>query len=188
MRSDKFTGDIPVPDIKHKILIESFPEEFNFILNVGCGECAIDGYLAANKVKIVSMDIKDPLAVPPGVEFFKADLMDLSTIPENYRSPDVVLCSQVLEHLQDWLTGYRNLVTLFSKKLIITIPWQTSFHHPTHLRYWADLEDEKYRPVSEFVDGLDLRDRKISISRIYTKEIDKQRNDQDYMIEIEKTA
>ena len=84
------------------------------ILDVGCGEGFTLNRLSENKIG----------AKLEGVEYSKAAI-ELGQ--KTYNSFDLVLCTEVLEHLDDPQKGLRELIRVSKKYLVISVPNEPLF-------------------------------------------------------------
>lgn len=169
-------------DIRDISIIDSLPvhgfdESFTRVmLNVGCGEGRIDWHLKNMKYCVFSTDIEKTEGFPDDLDFHKANIFDMSTFP--LQQADVVICSQVLEHLKDYKIAVKNLLALAQTRVIITIPYDRSFASPDHVNHWD------YDNVYEFHDLCEPYS--VAISRIRTKPKDIQLNQWCYLIVVDK--
>lgn len=116
------------------------------VLDVGCGDgnflSMLVGINAKNKThdfRLCGFDISNKaIELAKGKEFisdlFVGDLLDRKTLPK--RKFDVIVCSEVLEHIDDYRKALENIAGLVKKggKLLITVPHS--------MRYWT--EHDKY--------------------------------------------
>jgi ubiquinone/menaquinone biosynthesis C-methylase UbiE len=96
-------------------------------LDVGCGDGTYEVLLERDFHRLVGLDIrpqdlrtaKTHVGDKSKVDFILGDIYHL---PFNERSFDVVLCSEVLEHLHEPERGLRELSYVFRKGLLLTVP------------------------------------------------------------------
>ena len=175
--------------LKDIAIINAFPVlNFRTVLNVGCGDCELDHVLKSMGPSLYSTDIIKSDKVDDTLKFSIADIFDYESFPivdDNRPRFDVVICSQVLEHLEDWEKALFNLLLLADKRLIITIPYRKSFLDPGHVNFWDDDE------VQEFIDVIKFEDLcapySVAISKIITKLDDVKTGQRCYLIIIDKT-
>ena len=132
------------------------PLEFGTVLDVGCGE----GYLSRvlldrfPGIRVKGVDIS-PAAVErarercPEGDFEVARFEDLARWTERF---DLVVCSEVLEHIDDPATGAKILAGRSGGKVLVTVPWEPWFqlanlargkylgrwgNHPEHIHRWS---------------------------------------------------
>jgi len=167
----------PVYDIKNKI-----------VLNIGCGKGRIDFHLAEMGYRVYATDIKkhDTWKDSKNLTFRRADIFDLSSIPTSMLplKPDVVICSQVLEHLESYGMALVNMMALAKTRIIITIPYRNSFGSPGHIHFWDDNAMGKFKDVNEF--KRICNPNSVAISKIRTKPKDKGTSKYGYLIIIDK--
>jgi len=187
---------VPKPVLKHQHIIMEFPPEFNSIINIGCGECAFDLFLKHDvpEINLISIDIQQPATLSMEqisyLDFRVGDILDISTIPVR---GDVVIASEVLEHIADWKSAFRNLLELFNKTLILTIPWRKSYNSPGHINFWDDTCSDGIMAIDTFVivmkqylSSASNVTLKWKFKKILTKEEDREMQQRCYLITITK--
>jgi trans-aconitate methyltransferase len=132
------------------------PLEFRSVIDVGCGE----GYLARviadafPGASITGVDLSASaveaarLRVPAG-RFEVASFEQLGAWSQRF---DLVICSEVLEHLPDPAAGLAALRALATRHALLTVPWEPWFqlanlargkylarlgNHPEHVQRWS---------------------------------------------------
>jgi len=173
-------------DIKDIAIIDAFPiyDCEKTILNVGCGEGRIDFHLAEMGYRIYAVDIKryDTWKDSDNLTFHIGDIFDLSSMP--IQEPDIIICSQVLEHIEGYKMALVNMMALAKTRIIITVPYRCSFNSPDHCNYWNDSESGIFKDINEFVEV--CKPYSTSMSKIRTKPKDKIRNKYNYLITVDK--
>jgi trans-aconitate methyltransferase len=130
--------------------------EFRTVLDVGCGE----GYLArvitdrfpAVTVTGVDMSASAVEAARRRVPAGRFEVADLETLGRWSERFDLVVCSEVLEHLPDPAAGLALLRARASRHVLLTVPWEPWFqlanlargkylarlgNHPEHVQRWT---------------------------------------------------
>lgn len=125
------------------------------LLDVGCGEGQADSFFLKNQsnLKITGVDVnelslKEAKKNCPKMKVQKADIYRL---PFPDQSFDLILCLEVLEHLEEPEKAVKEIKRV-GKKFIISIPWEPYFslmsffsgrylknlgRHPEHLQFWG---------------------------------------------------
>lgn len=139
------------------------------LIDVGCGEGRLLDLIRKNfdLDDISGADFSKEalnLAEKKGLDVFNADLTDINTFPP--KKWDLVICSEVLEHIDDDILALQNLRKLMNEnsKLIITVPysmkyWSRSDKFAGHVRRYEfeeitnKLEDNGFQISQIFVWG-----------------------------------
>jgi hypothetical protein len=180
-------------DIRDVSILDALPgwSQYGTVLTIGCGEgrLEMEGMTRltpfAPEVLATDLHAHDTWPSKPddsnvtfrhGVDIFRSN-----TWPE---PADVVVCSQVLEHLPEWKIALKNLASLTIRRLIITVPWAKSFNvsgppPKGHCNYWhTRAEIEEFERL--------LRPYHVAISRIRTKPEDVQMRQYGWLIVMDK--
>jgi len=168
-----------------RYLIDNFYEEFfkmikranpEKILDVGCGEGVTLNRIKQMKIgkKLEGVDNFDE-AIKIGKETFpdltlkKADIYDL---PYKDNSFDMVLCNEVLEHLEKPQHAIKELMRVSNRYLLLSVPNEPWFqlanflrgrhitrlgNHPEHIQHWSHTQFEKFLKKNK----LKIRDKKL---------------------------
>lgn len=117
------------------------------IVDLGCGEGMVAGRLHRSLpgVEYLGVDV-DPDAVDlartlyPEVEFRVGSLFDPP--PDDVRA-DLVLCLEVIEHLQDPHTAVEHVLDWTERDALFSVPWEPFFRlgnllRGRHLRAWGN--------------------------------------------------
>ena len=177
-------------DIRDIAIIDSMPtyECDKVVLNVGCGKGRIDYILCSMGYVVCATDYKknESWEESDGLEFYRADIFDLDTF---HKSSPIVICSEVLEHLENYKVALENLLVLTQVRLIITVPFRKSFNNAApppegHCNHWDDSKNGEYTDINEF--RLLCRPYSVSISKIRTKPRDVEMCQWAYLIVVDK--
>jgi len=183
-------------DMRDISIIDAMPslsmiQQKAVILNVGCGNGRIDHHIGQMGYRVYATDVsvKDEFLNTsfPNLTFHKSDIFDLSSFP--IQNPDIVICSEVLEHLKDYKTALNNLLHITSNRLIITVPFEKSFNNELpppegHCNYWSQHEVHGYKDIHEFEDL--CWPYSVSISKIRTKPKDVDMRQYAFLIIVDK--
>jgi len=115
------------------------PRNFRRVYNAGAGECGYSGLLLGlpGVESLVESDFQWRLSHPPGINakqvFFCASLTE---VPIADQSCDLVLCTEVLEHIQEHEQALDEIarVTVPGGWLLITVPTPPAIDDPAHMR------------------------------------------------------
>lgn len=132
------------------------------ILDVGCGEGVTLHKIQTMKLgkKLEGVDnFEEAITIGskifPGLTLKKADIY---TLPYQDNSFDMVLCNEVLEHLERPHDALKELIRVSSKYLLLSVPNEPWFrlanfirgrhvtrfgNHPEHIRHWSHNEFTK---------------------------------------------
>jgi len=145
-------------DIRDEAILDAFPFNYMYMsfLTVACGECRLERFMIKEGLSVHATDIY----VPEG----RIDAFSVMDVFEPDRTADVVICSEMLEHVSDWKTAYKKLIEIANMRLIITVPYKRSFFSEEHINFFGDDNEfvELGRPCS------------VSVSKIRTKPRDVQ--------------
>ncbi len=154
------------------------PLHIETVLDAGCGEGFTLDHLQKEKIGKVFEGIEyDGQAVLlanvmyPKIKIIKGDIYKL---PYKNNSFDLVICTEVLEHLENPKKAYRELLRVSRKYVLISVPnepfftiqriarFQNILHlgaHPEHIQHWT------YRSFTKFVKvkGVKIVTRKLPI-------------------------
>lgn len=117
----------PAPRHRRRIMMKMLEDlEFRDCLDIGCAQPFFIGEISKRKkdIRIAGCDISENVILSnkkrfPEIDFFVADISKLQTYGKRY---DLVTCSEVLEHVEDWQTALKNISFLCRRWLIITVP------------------------------------------------------------------
>jgi 2-polyprenyl-3-methyl-5-hydroxy-6-metoxy-1,4-benzoquinol methylase len=132
------------------------PLDAQSVLDAGCGEGETVARLADCLPERISAIDASSEAVEftarrlPSVEVAQADLRSLSFADDSF---DLVLCLEVLEHIDDPETALRELARVGREHLVISVPHEPWFrlgsaargkylrtlgNHPEHVNHWGE--------------------------------------------------
>lgn len=119
----------PAPRWRRRMLVNIVKNlNVKSCLDVGCAQPFLMMQLEQLGIKMSGCDVSVPVIqdnakMYPTMQFFTMDLCasltDDSSVEEQY---DLVTCSEVLEHLEDYETAISNLCRLSEKYVLITVP------------------------------------------------------------------
>lgn len=139
------------------------PLNIDTVLDAGCGEGFTLDRLSREKIGSSYKGIEyDPEAVKianklyPKLDIHEGDVLKL---PYKNDSFDLVVCTEVLEHLENPRKAYRELLRVSKKYVLITVPNEPIFTlqriaklknlrhlgaHPEHIQHWGPREFLKF--------------------------------------------
>lgn len=137
-------------DVRDISIINEFPIMYkrNDVLTVGCGQGRIENGLQKMGYDVLATDIEDERDI--GIPYRYMDILNKDTF---VKPRGIVICAQVLEHLKEWKTAFKNLISLATERLIVTIPVGTSFYSEDHVNFWVDtiaIPNEDFLSIDEF--------------------------------------
>lgn len=113
----------------HALFLEAGPVES--VLEVGVGEGFLSGYLSEKlpEKRFTGVDVKEEdldrlRAKFPRIATHAASIYDVGQVPGSY---DLVICAEVLEHVDDPDRALSALVALRPKHLLVTVPHEPWF-------------------------------------------------------------
>lgn len=135
-------------------ILANIEEEDESIIDVGCGR----GYFVQQLInhfpakRVIGADLLPPLGIE-GLEYIQTNIEKL---PLADKSVDVVVCSHVLEHVQNLEETIEELKRVAKKKIIITVPKQRYFY------YTLDLHIRFFYHPQELADVMKMKNYEIS--------------------------
>lgn len=101
------------------------------VLEIGVGEGFLSGHLSAihpntkfSGVDIQASDLELLRAKFPHIQAYEGSIYDLSSLPGGY---DLVMCCEVLEHLERPEDALDQIVRLRPKRVVLTVPHEPWF-------------------------------------------------------------
>lgn len=140
-------------DIRDFSICDAFPfgyQDLSF-LTVACGECRLERFMVEKGLDVHATDIY----VPEG----KIEAFSVMDVFDPDRIADVVICSEMLEHVFGWELAYKQLIEIANTRVIITVPYKKSFYSEEHVNFFDD--DNKFVELG--------RPYSVSVSKIRTK-------------------
>lgn len=126
------------------------------ILDAGCGEGFTLSLLKQSKLgkKLVGIDFEDDAIklahkINPKLDISKASIYELPYKDNNF---DLVICSEVMEHLTDPEIAIKEIIRVSKKYVLISVPNEPFFmmanflrgkylsrwgNHPEHINHWT---------------------------------------------------
>ena len=130
---DKYNSKNPVTRFLMRGFLNSITELYNFIgpasvLEVGCGEGELANYLLEHSSKRpqcfeasdLSLDVIS-LESDPLIKFKESSIYEL---PYSENSFELVVCSEVLEHLEYPQRGLSEIARVAEKGVLLSTPWE----------------------------------------------------------------
>ena len=164
-------------DIRDISIIDALPV-YNCpkeIFTVGAGQGRLEWHLSNMGYKIIASDINKSIKWKENenLKFVFYNILNYEK-----KNASIVICSQVLEHLKDYKTAFKNLINHTQARLIITFPHKYAFHSPEHINFWNNRTVKIFETMA--------MPYSTSISKIRTKPEDKQGNKFVYLLIIDK--
>ena len=117
-----------IEDALNSLALDTTPQD---VLDIGCGNQPFRELITEIGLNYYSLDHEQN-------ELGNVDyLRDLNKSINIEKQFDVVLCTEVLEHIYNWESAFQNFSRLLSKggKLIVTTPFVYTIHEPP-VDYW----------------------------------------------------
>lgn len=117
-----------VDQVHHLFELDGVPRS---VLEIGVGEGFLSGYLSSRHagvefsgVDINQQDLELLSRKFPHIKRYCTSIYDLSALPGGY---DLIICAEVLEHLDQPERGLEQIVKLAPKRVILTVPHEPWF-------------------------------------------------------------
>lgn len=162
----------------HKFFIDRITDGES-VLDVGCGNGFVAMDIASNKPKslIIGVDINDENIKIANKIKLKKSLVNINFISGDINSQiqiksDVVILSNVLEHIRDRIGFIQKIVKISkAKKFLIRVPlferdWQMALRRELGIYYFSDLDHEIEHTKNDF--KKEITDANLKIKEIYT--------------------
>lgn len=137
------------------------------VLDIGCGQSPYKFLLNSNATKYYGIDIIE--ATSFGYNNSAVTAFDGKNIPFEDAKFDAVICTEVLEHVQEYqyLIDEIYRVTKFNADVIVTIPWSARYHYIPYdyFRYTPSSLKMMFSKFSEVV----IRERGTDVAVIGSK-------------------
>lgn len=150
------------------------------LLDVSYGEGEMMSYFKS-KGFIVSGTEKE---LKLETHYLKSWDLNESAGPFSDNSFDVVICTQVLEHLSHPYIAMRNIFRLSKRLCIFSFPVSRSYYDASHINFWDSLES-----VDKMISGalMDLlRSWNYQITKVPTKQDDILNGQRNWLVVLEK--
>lgn len=127
------------------------------ILDAGCGEGFILHKLYEHKIgKTLEGIDSSGIAIKTGKKihsFLDLKIADIYNLPYKNNSFDLVVCTEVLEHLENSKAALNDILRVSSRYLLLTVPnepWWTLFNYTKwgkdigHINHWSSSSFQKF--------------------------------------------
>lgn len=158
-------------DVRHISIIDALPiyGEIKTILEVGAGRCKIAGHLAGLGYDVTALDIEardnwKSLKEKENLTLVVGDIFEHTVGNLPHEKYDVVICSEVLEHLPKYKEAFETLKSLATQRIVITVPRGISFLElgppPVgHCNFWYSSPNEWKRDPKNLDNSLKIKQR-----------------------------
>lgn len=128
----------------YEMLMEVEPES---VLDAGCGEGFVVDYLARQNpdLKLTGVDLSEEAIAYAEAHFGERARFRTGSVyklPFSDNSFDVVLCSEVLEHLDDPGRAVQELKRVARRHVLITVPREPYFQWLNNVGQWLDISPD----------------------------------------------
>jgi len=171
-------GKLFLNNFLNSVVKTTRPLNIETVLDVGCGEGFTLARLKKEKIGESFEGIEyDESAIALGKRLYPSLTIkqgDIYKLPYKSNSFDLVVCTEVLEHLENPKKAYRELIRASKKYILLSVPnepfftwqriarFQNILHlgaHPEHIQHWTASSFTKFVHVR----GLKLITRKFPI-------------------------
>lgn len=143
---------------------------------IGCGEGQISGLLAQNGFDVRGLDYSE-VSLATAIDQAKAHGLDIPfkqgdvyKLDTKEDKASLVLCCEVMEHLENPEAALKSLCTIADPYLILSVPrepiwrmmnmargkyWSDLGNTPTHIQHWSTNSFVKF--IEQYVDVIDVR-------------------------------
>lgn len=116
----------PAPRHRRRLILKIINKlSFDSILDVGCAQPYLLNMINKENRKFFGCDISEKVITENRDTFsdINFEVLDISKeIYQGNRTFDLLVCSEVLEHIENWEIAIKNLSTMTKKYLLITVP------------------------------------------------------------------
>lgn len=142
-------------------MINQIEGEVRLAIEIGCGEGYLTQHINDLGIKIEGADIHQKIVdiaikLHPSIPFQIKSIYDLSSYDKHY---DLVLVSEVIEHLDDPELAIREVIKVSNKYILLTVPNDLIFrlanisrlkylrnlgNTPGHINHWSEKSFQKF--------------------------------------------
>lgn len=116
----------PAPRHRRRIILNIINDnDFETCLDAGCAQPYMLEILYSKGKKLYGCDISDEVIISNRARFKNASFEEVDISKETYpgnRQFDLIICSEVLEHIPEWKAAIKNMSEMTKKYLLITVP------------------------------------------------------------------
>jgi hypothetical protein len=116
----------PAPRHRRRIILGILKKiEFNSCLDTGCAQPYLLEAISKRNIQVFGCDISDRVIQANKKNFPAAQFEDVDISKEVYpqgKKFDLVISSEVIEHIKDWQQAIKNLTKMSDRYLLITVP------------------------------------------------------------------
>jgi len=138
----------PAPRHRRRLILKWIARlEFKDVLDAGCAQPYLLEEIAKRRqVRIYGCDVSEDVIAQnrrrlPQAEFEVVDLSG-SPWPEGRRF-DLVICSEVIEHIEDWTKALANVASMAARHLLVTVPSGRVYAIDRHVGHFRHFRGEE---------------------------------------------
>ncbi|MAG44564.1 hypothetical protein CL633_01615 [bacterium] len=168
----------PILTNTDKSIIDELPKKLESVLDVGSGGGRLLLWFAYNGYKIIGIEpdawyrnLVNKFIVENTLKNCQIINGDIHEINYPDKSFDVIVCSEVLEHIKDPEQGIAEMARVAKKRIIITVPVGHSFDNIGHIHHFARQDIDRLFVKYDYY-----------CAEVYTKEADRATGNKNFLI------
>lgn len=151
-----------IHDYRIKFLSYYLEQQHSTMLDVSCGKTNFARYFRWKGMDVTCTEADDKLVTQAKQMGFDCEKVDLEneTLPFKDDNFDVVLCSEVIEHIKNPKEVIKELYRVTSDLVLITTPVGKSYNAPDHVNHWNNLDE-----IRSIIEGYEAFDIEVFVTK-----------------------